>query len=245
MVIGDRFVWAHMPKTGGDSTHELFRILNPSIDIDSIRQAAKHHTFTQREKTTKLDLTHARRRIMNIRRLPTWLLSHAKHRERNNGYPVEQDLLREGRFRQVHNVTRAHRVARLATAPAILIPGRTRRILKRHVIRWLTKPGESLSADLFLTRMMCGRVDHWIRVEHLADDFLHVLSQFEKVSDEQKREILALPPQNTGDYPRELDRWFDRDALAQVYETNPVWMGIERQVYGAALIDLDVTRRAA
>ena len=39
--------------------------------------------------------------------------------------------------------------------------------------------------------------------------------------------------------------WFDRDSLAQVYETNPVWTGVERQAYGAALIDLDAPRRVA
>ena len=28
MVIGEKFAWAHIPKTGGDSTHLLFRDLD-------------------------------------------------------------------------------------------------------------------------------------------------------------------------------------------------------------------------
>ena len=94
MVIGDEFVWAHLPKTAGDCTHQLFRLIGLKDFVDNVRLRKKHDTFAQREKETGLDLT-TRKRIMNIRRLPSWLLSEAKHRERGHGYPVDRGLICE------------------------------------------------------------------------------------------------------------------------------------------------------
>jgi len=71
MVIGEKFAWAHIPKTGGDSTHLLFR----ELDNDSLRfidGPEKHNSFA-REGITGLD------RISNIRRLPSLLKSWAVH----------------------------------------------------------------------------------------------------------------------------------------------------------------------
>lgn len=245
MVIGDRFVWAHMPKTGGDSTHELFRIINPDLHIDCTRQADKHHTFVKRERTTGLDLTHRRRRILNIRRLPSWLLSYGKHRERVNGYTIDQELLKSGRIIQIQGVPRAQSVAAVTSLFAIAFPKSVQQKIRRQVIYWLTRPGETTLAERPLRSMMCGRIDHWIRLEHLADDFLHVVSQYEQIGEEQRAAVRSMQPKNTGDYQKELDEWFSRDELARIYESNPMWTALEREVYGAALIDLDAPGQAA
>lgn len=245
MVIADNFVWAHLPKTGGDSTHKLFRCLGLDCESDSIRQSGKHHSFAQREKATGQDLTDRRRRIMNIRRLPSWVLSRAKHQERNNGYPVDRDLLHAGRVAPIQGIVPAQKVAGLV---AFLFGFRGQpfqRQIRGRVIRRLTKLGPPLTADQALQAMRCGRVDHWIRLEHLADDFLHVMNQFAEVTLEQRAAVQKLQPQNTGDYARDLDQWFSRDDLCRAYQNNPVWTAIEREVYGAALVDLDAPLSAA
>ena len=48
MVIGERFAWAHLPKTGGSATLELFRVFPELIvfaDFDPGND--KHATFKQ------------------------------------------------------------------------------------------------------------------------------------------------------------------------------------------------------
>lgn len=71
MVVGEKFAWAHIPKTGGDSTELLFR----DVDDGSLRFIGgpeKHNSFRQ-EGIAGLN------RISNIRRLPSLLKSWATH----------------------------------------------------------------------------------------------------------------------------------------------------------------------
>ena len=81
MVIGDKFAWAHIPKTGGDSTNLLFRELgNDSLRF--IDGPEKHNSFS-REGITGRD------RISNIRRLPallkSWAVHYSQHSKWNPG----------------------------------------------------------------------------------------------------------------------------------------------------------------
>lgn len=95
MVIGDKFAWAHIPKTGGDSTHLLFR----ELENDSLRfidGPEKHNSFL-REGITGID------RISNIRRLPSLLKSwavhysqHSKWNPGNENRPFTRDQLLQG-----------------------------------------------------------------------------------------------------------------------------------------------------
>lgn len=95
MVIGDKFAWVHIPKTGGDSTHLLFR----ELENDSLRfidGPEKHNSF-QREGITDLD------RISNIRRLPallkSWAVHYSQHSKWNPGNkdrPFTREQLLQG-----------------------------------------------------------------------------------------------------------------------------------------------------
>ncbi len=95
MVIGERFAWAHIPKTGGDSTHLLFR----EVDDGSLRfidGPEKHNSFRQ-EGIAGLN------RISNIRRLPSLLKSwavhysqHSKWNPGNNDRPYTRRQLLQG-----------------------------------------------------------------------------------------------------------------------------------------------------
>jgi len=87
--------------------------------------------------------------------------------------------------------------------------------------------------------MMSGRVDHWIRLECLADDSLKIMSNFVTITSEQEATVRAMQPSNTGDYDRNLSQWFSHDDLRRVYKNNPVWADIERQVYGNTLINAE------
>jgi hypothetical protein len=83
MVIGERFAWAHFPKTAGSATTELFRLF-PEVVVsgDFADTNDKHAPFAEREQEVR-DKTLA----MNLRRLPFWVLSRAQHVARWGSWP--------------------------------------------------------------------------------------------------------------------------------------------------------------
>ena len=83
MVIGEGFAWAHLPKTGGDTTRELFQLF-PGLVLraDPGDTNEKHLTFRRRQ-----DVVAGKVLAMNIRRLPAWALSRAQHVTREGVYP--------------------------------------------------------------------------------------------------------------------------------------------------------------
>jgi hypothetical protein len=75
-VIGERFAWAHLPKTGGDATAAMLNAVPGLVQFaDPPDSPDKHLPFFARE-----DLLGDRLLVMNIRRLPAWALSAAHHK---------------------------------------------------------------------------------------------------------------------------------------------------------------------
>jgi hypothetical protein len=88
VVIGRRFAWAHLPKTGGDATSRmlagvprLVRFADPPESND------KHMPFFGREAEVAGKLL-----VMNIRRLPAWVLSGAQHKASHGVHPEYRPL---------------------------------------------------------------------------------------------------------------------------------------------------------
>jgi hypothetical protein len=73
VVIGEKFAWAHLQKTGGSAAFSMFRLF-PEIIVfaDSDDDPEKHSSFGARE-----GLIAGKIRICNLRRLPSYLLSWA------------------------------------------------------------------------------------------------------------------------------------------------------------------------
>ena len=240
MVIAEEFVWAHLPKTGGDSTSEMFCIVGVDGDIGDTRSSCKHDSFEQRQAKCGIDLTVSRKRIMNIRRLPHWLLSRAQHLETFYGHAIDRKLLLAGRIRPVCGLTALKE--RVADALVRRVVRRDRCRMERvrgKVLRYLTTMGAAVPADDGLKSMMCGHVDYWIRQENLANDFLEVVRHFVDVSADQELAVRNLPRRNTGQHERNIEDWFSQDDLRHVYEANPFWTVVERHVYGNTLVDPD------
>ena len=83
MVIGERFAWAHLPKTGGDTTRELFQLFPGLVDhADPGDSNEKHALFVNRRREIEGKLL-----AMNFRRLPAWVLSRAQHMTVEGVYP--------------------------------------------------------------------------------------------------------------------------------------------------------------
>jgi hypothetical protein len=80
MVIGEKFAWGHLFKTGGDATHQLFQlvpelVLQNDLLAPDPRFKSKHESFSMRGVQDKPVLA------LNCRRLPSWILSQVQHYE--------------------------------------------------------------------------------------------------------------------------------------------------------------------
>lgn len=83
MVIGERFAWCHMGKTGGDATLAMFRAVPRLIHFaDPDDGNDKHIAFSKRQEMIRGKVL-----AINIRRLPAWIISYAKHISTRGLYP--------------------------------------------------------------------------------------------------------------------------------------------------------------
>jgi hypothetical protein len=86
VIIGRRFAWAHLPKTGGDATYRMLTgIPGLATFADPPDSNDKHMPFFGRE-----DEIAGRLLVMNIRRLPAWALSAAHHQAAHGVFPDYQ-----------------------------------------------------------------------------------------------------------------------------------------------------------
>jgi hypothetical protein len=83
MVIGEKFAWGHVPKTGGEATREMFGIFPELIVFSDPRGSVEQHTsFADRNA-----LVRGKRLALNIRRLPAWIVSREQHKSRHGLWP--------------------------------------------------------------------------------------------------------------------------------------------------------------
>ena len=88
MVITDEMVWAHLPKAAGTATQEMIAgvpgLVLFQMPIDS---NDKHDAFWAHGEAVE-----GKMRAMNIRRLPSWMLSAAHHRATMGVFPEYEPL---------------------------------------------------------------------------------------------------------------------------------------------------------
>jgi hypothetical protein len=194
MVVGERFAWGHLQKTGGNTTLEMFRLFPHLVLFADPRDTeAKHSSFGDREQAVQ-----EKALAVNIRRLPPWALSWAQH-------------LALPKRKKPIAMASPHQMAQSSIADRLLLR--------------LTDDGRF-------------RVDRWLRMESLADDFLDFVSELTAVSEDQRAQVSELDRVNVIHYDREIAHWFTEEHLALLYENNPVWASVEREVYGG-LMSLD------
>jgi hypothetical protein len=118
----------------------------------------------------------------------------------------------------------------------------------QHVSRWGVYPdyepipmatAEELSQSSFPDERLSiytdsGRfkIDRWLRAESLSEDFLAFISEFTDIPEERRTAVRAQGPVNTHEYDHRIDSWFTGDQISTMYERNPIWTLIEREIYG-------------
>lgn len=80
-----------------------------------------------------------------------------------------------------------------------------------------------------------GHVDHWLRVEHLEDDFVQLMSLVTRLGPLKRRRLRQLKRRNQLSYERDLAAWFEPASLDALYERSPTWAALERRIYGTLL----------
>jgi hypothetical protein len=86
VIIGRRFAWAHLPKTGGDATYRMLTgVPGLATFADPPDSNDKHMPFFGRGTEIAGKLL-----VMNIRRLPAWALSAAHHQAAHGVFPDYQ-----------------------------------------------------------------------------------------------------------------------------------------------------------
>lgn len=96
--------------------------------------------------------------------------------------------------------------------------------------------GEVGRADDCLDRLGSHPVDRWVRLEHLASDFVE---HFEAILGPRVRtaahRLKKVVNPTTLDYVKSLGFYFTAAELEALYAANPRWAAMERQVYGDLL----------
>lgn len=93
--------------------------------------------------------------------------------------------------------------------------------------------GRISTADAVVARLDRHRIDGWVRLEHLAEDFV---DRFEGLLGPRVRfaahKLKKIVNPTTLDYVKELSFHFTPAELAGLYAANPQWAAREREVYG-------------
>lgn len=88
MVIAEKFAWAHLPKAAGTATQEMLMAVPGLVIYASPTDSNdKHDPFTEHGPAVDGKLL-----VMNMRRLPSWVLSYAHHKAMVGLWPDYEPL---------------------------------------------------------------------------------------------------------------------------------------------------------
>ncbi|HYZ32654.1 MAG TPA: hypothetical protein VE684_10290 [Crenalkalicoccus sp.] len=103
--------------------------------------------------------------------------------------------------------------------------------------RFLEASGIECRADAYARKYSEHPVAAWIRQEHLVEDFCAAFAphlRFDPARIQGRfHQRNASPPGAI----RDPVFWFTPEEMAELYAANPVWAGLERQLYGATLAE--------
>jgi hypothetical protein len=76
------------------------------------------------------------------------------------------------------------------------------------------------------------KIARWLRCEHLRADLSAYLARHFELSDEQKALLDTASTKDRLSYRHEVGAFLQPDQVRELYDNNPLWAAIEREVYG-------------
>ena len=208
MIIADKFVWGHIPKTGGDATNLYFKLFKDKLNISfqhfQYQWFDKHKPF----KTRSNEELNGKMLVLNIRRLPNWLISMEHQSIENKKNKIES--------------MRANQNG----------------ILKQDWPSLKCRSGDELSqsteGDNWIKAFTNNgelNIDHWLRMENLKTDLLKFINRLTDIPLALINEIEKLNTEKSLNYDKNIETWFKSSQIKELYKNNPLWAEVEKQYY--------------
>ncbi len=96
--------------------------------------------------------------------------------------------------------------------------------------------GTPYKANRLINFYTIRKVDHWIRVEYLAEDFYRCFGRYLDVDSRINGNEFATKINITAGDAR-LDTWFGEGDLEKLYASNCIWAKLEMELYGNLLTE--------
>ena len=222
MIVGAKFAWGHIPRTGGDITSELFRVVDKSLGghfiskRDPMGSHSKHDTFDPEAEGKLL--------VLNIRRLPSFMMSWI--------------VMCAGCLREEDSIL-PHRGGVWPKFERLPVPSKLQLLnpIESYGPEYFRKLYSSSFAtlpDSLLEQYIGSRtINIWLRLEHLREDFVQFMKQIEVTNPRtlkriRRRKFRAKKPIG---YNHSVEEYFSKDEIAILYKNNPTWAAIEAKVY--------------
>lgn len=98
MIISEKLVWFHLPKTAGTTTDRLFTASRIPLSIqDSQSSYVKHLPLNLHPNRQNISIE-SKQPVVNFRRLPYWLLSNYHHKIKKMSLSLSFDPVKSGMF---------------------------------------------------------------------------------------------------------------------------------------------------
>lgn len=214
MIITPYFVWTHLAKTGGYSVHKIFGLVkDDGLEMDPIggewSDYRRHEPFWLRSQKCGYDISAGKMKILSIRRLPSWMLSFAEFKKREEGFDFTIEELTAGYFKHEKRDMHSGKLSDKGTY-------------------------ETHHADEALAYYQPEIIDRWWKQESLYKDVIDTLKEFYPISNGQKEQMRAFH-ENANNYNRQVEERFTLQQLEELYHNCPLWTNYELKVYGSLL----------
>jgi hypothetical protein len=214
MIWGEKFVWTHLGRTGGNSVDLMFRILNEKdIHLDPRGGESadwyRHQTVEQREKQMSIDLTTNHLKILNFRRLPNWVLSFAEFKYKYQNIPFSREDIAQGKLK-----------------------AESRNLVTGELDQ---NQYNAFNPDDMLLYYGFQNVYAWLRTESIAEDFISTFSQWYDITPTKAAEIRGVHD-NQNTYNNKLSERFTNSEIGNLYDSCPIWTELEKEIYGDLLL---------
>lgn len=224
MIIGKSFTWAHIPRTGGDATRGLFLLASQLLRKKLIKKMDNYQIIRKHDTFDKLKIRPDQTLILNIRRLPSFIISWI--------------IMCAGRLR-----TEDEKCFEGGVWPEFDYP------LPVPSKRQLFDSDESYGPNFFhkhygksfatlpdyLLKKYMGNyfISRWFRLEYLKHDFLEFIQTFEPLSLRQIKAIqrFRYTTKQPFKYDHRVMKFFSADEIEIIYDNNPLWREIESGLY--------------